>query len=132
MIEFSDDVEQRQLKGNDYEAITGTASKSAEQAARIAGVLTLWQNLDAISIGLLEMEQAIKLACYYLDEAKRLVEVSIASRELQAADNLLKWVSRNYGTDAFVFSDVLQFGPNGIKIVSSFKDYLVCLRNLAG
>ena len=40
-----------------------------------------------------------------------LVEVSIASRELQAADNLLKWVSINYGTDAFVFSDVLQFGP---------------------
>ena len=79
LIDFSDDVERRQLKGKDYEAITGTASKSAEQAARIAGVLTLWQNLDAISIDLLEMEQAITLARYYLDEAKRLVEVSIAS-----------------------------------------------------
>ena len=121
LIEFSDEVERQQLKGKDYEAITGTASKSAEQAARIAGVLTLWQNLGALNIGPFEMEQAITLARYYLDEAKRLVEVSIASRELQEADNLLKWISKNYGTDAFVFSNILQFGPNGIRDSKQLK-----------
>ena len=122
LIEFSDEIERQQLKGKDYEAITGTASKSAEQAVRMAGVLTLWQNLGALNIGPFEMEQAITLARYYLDEAKRLVEVSIASRELQEADNLLKWISKNYGTDAFVFPNVLQFGPNGIRDSKQLKN----------
>ena len=112
LITFADEVESQQLKGGEYETITGTASKSVEQAARLAGVLTLWRNLQAYVIEASEMQNSIELARYYLNEAKRLVEVSIVSRELQSAENLLKWISQIYGKDCFVFSDILQKGPN--------------------
>ena len=41
--------------------------------------------------------------------------------KLQEADNLLKWISKNYGTDPFVFSNILQFGPNGIRDSKQLK-----------
>ena len=115
LITFADEVERQQLKGGEYDAITGTASKSAEQAARLAGVLTLWRNFQTDVIDASEMQHGIELAKYYLNEAKRLVEVAIVSLDLQAADNLLKWISERHGKTCFVFSDILQNGPNAIR-----------------
>ena len=63
---FADEVERQQLKGGEYDAITGTASKSAEQAARLAGVLTLWRNFQTDVIDASEMQHGIELAKYYL------------------------------------------------------------------
>ena len=103
LITFADEVESQQLKGGEYETITGTASKSVEQAARLAGVLTLWRNLQAYVIDASEMQSSIELARYYLNEAKRLVEVCIVSRELQSAKNLLKWISKYMVKTALCF-----------------------------
>jgi hypothetical protein len=61
------------------------------------------------------MQHGIELAKYYLNEAKRLVEVAIVSFDLQAADNLLKWISERHGKTCFVFSDILQNGPHAIR-----------------
>lgn len=127
LITFADEVEHKQLKGGEYEAITGTASKSAEQAARLAGVLTLWRNFQADVVDGSEMQNGIELAKYYLNEAKRLVEVAIVSRDLQAADNLLKWISERHGKTCFVFSDILQNGPNGIRDSKRLKSLFTIL-----
>lgn len=127
LITFADEVEHQQLRGGDYEAITGTASKSAEQAARLAGVLTLWRNFQAEVIDTSEMQHGIELAKYYLDEAKRLIEVAIVSRDLQAADHLLKWISARHGKTCFAFSDILQNGPNGIRDSKRLKKLFVIL-----
>ena len=43
-ITFADDAEWEQLEGGACEAITVIASKSAEQAVKLSGVLTLWRN----------------------------------------------------------------------------------------
>ncbi len=40
LIDFADEIEMRQAPGGDLAHVTGYASKAAEQAARIAGVLT--------------------------------------------------------------------------------------------
>jgi len=127
LITFADEIERQQLKGGEYEAITGTASKSAEQAARIAGALTLWRNFQADVVDGSEMQNGIELAKYYLNEAKRLVEVAIVSRDLQAADNLLKWISERHGKNCFVFSDILQNGPNGIRDSKRLKKLFAIL-----
>lgn len=127
LIMFADEVEREQLKGGAYEAITGTASKSAEQAARLAAVLTLWRNFQADAIDVSEMQHGIELAKFYLNEAKRLVEVAIVSRDLQAADNLLKWISERHGKNCFVFSDILQNGPNGIRDSKRLKKLFAIL-----
>ena len=115
LITFADEVELLQSKGGDYEGITGTASKSAEQAARLAGVLTLWKDFHAVSVERIEMEQAIELARFYLNEAKRLVDIAIVSRELQMAEELRKWIIKNNKDGYLLLSDVIQSGPNNIR-----------------
>ena len=46
LITFADDAEWEQLEGGACEAISVIVSKSAEQAVKLAGVLTLWRDLD--------------------------------------------------------------------------------------
>lgn len=127
LIEYADDVERKQSKGSKYEAITGTASKSAEQAARLAGVLTVFSDITASQVAAETMNSAIRLARYYLDEACRLVEVAISSTEMQTADKLLKWISQNHGVQPFLFSDVLQNGPNNIRDSKRIKSLFAIL-----
>ena len=50
MAAFSDAVEQAQGAGGSLAHITGTASKVAEQACRIAGVLTLWRDINSVEV----------------------------------------------------------------------------------
>src|SRR6056297_3822680 len=50
LVQFSDAIEAAQAPGRDLAHVTGTASKAAEQAARIAGVLTLWRDLHATEV----------------------------------------------------------------------------------
>ena len=55
------------------------ASKSPGQAARIAAVLTLWEDLQAQVVNVQMMEHGITLARYDLYEAKRLSDASAIS-----------------------------------------------------
>jgi len=66
LIRFADEVERQQARGGEFEHLTGAASKAAEQAARIAGVLTLWQDLEAREVTGETMVDAIALASYHL------------------------------------------------------------------
>ncbi|MDC1339220.1 YfjI family protein, partial [Planktomarina temperata] len=70
---FSDAVEQAQGAGGSLAHITGTASKIAEQACRIAGVLTLWQDINADEVKMAEMEYGVALAKFYLSDLYRLL-----------------------------------------------------------
>ncbi len=80
-MRFFDAVERAQSPGADLAHLVGTASKTAEQAARVAGVFAPWQDLDANEVQELDMANAIELARYYLLEASRLAEVSNVSAE---------------------------------------------------
>ncbi len=84
---FSDAVEQAQGAGGSLAHITGTASKVAEQACRIAGVLTLWQDINADEVRMAEMESGVALAKFYLSEASRLASAAVVSAEIDNAEN---------------------------------------------
>ncbi len=75
---FSDDVEAKQALSGEYYEIRGWASKAAEQAARISGVLTSFANISASQVELPEMENAITLMNYYLGEAKRRSNIAVS------------------------------------------------------
>ena len=47
LVAFADEVEEAQAPGGAFAHVTGHASKAAEHAARIAGVLTAWRDLRA-------------------------------------------------------------------------------------
>ena len=95
--------------------LTGTASKSAEQAARIAGVLTLWSDLDAAQVEPAAMANAIELARYYLLEAARLAEVANVSAETDRADQLRRWLAEQWQEPEVLVRDVQNRGPKALR-----------------
>lgn len=127
LIRFSDAIELAQTKGGNLEHVTGTASKAAEQAGRIAGVLALWRDLDAIAVSAQDMADAITLAQYYLAEAARLAEAAIVSAEIDRAEKLRKWLMESWGEVDIAQAEVVQFGPYAVRDVKAAKPALALL-----
>ena len=92
LIAYYNAVEAQQAPGGDLEHVTSFASKSAEQASRIAGVLTLWRNLDAQEVSAEDMTHGIALAQFYLGEAQRLADAATISQETEQAERLRVWL----------------------------------------
>ena len=87
------------------------ASKAAEQAARIAGVLTLWRDLDALEVTARDMADAITLAQFYLSEAARLADAATVSVEIDRAEKLRNWLFTTWEHDEILPSEVVQRAP---------------------
>jgi Protein of unknown function (DUF3987) len=114
LANFHDRVERSQLPGGDMAHITGTASKAAEQATRIAGVLALWRDLDAAEVRADEMVNGIELARFYLLEARRLADAANVSAEIDRAEQLRGWLERWPEPEVLV-RDVVNRGPNALR-----------------
>jgi hypothetical protein len=108
---FSDDAEARQARGGDLAHITGAASKIAEQACRIAAVMTLWADLDALAVSLDTMADAIETAEYYLAEASRLASTATVSAAIANAEALKKWLLEKWVHPEITLREVVQSGP---------------------
>ena len=108
---YSDHVEAQQAPGGDLANVTGYASKAAEQAARIAGVLTAWGDLDAPAVSLDAMEAGIALADFYLSEARRLADAANVSEEIERADTLRKWLLERWEHPEVMPSEVVRHAP---------------------
>lgn len=111
LIAFSDHVEAGQAQGGEYAHITGYASKAAEQACRIAGVMTAWGDLDAPQVTGETMAHAIALAAFYLGEAARLSDAATVSAEIEKAEALREWLLTRWQHDEVLPRDVLRLAP---------------------
>ena len=111
LVEFADAIERAQAPGGDCAHLTGTASKVAEQAARIAGVLTLWEDLRAESVTGETMADGIELSQYYLSEALRLADAATISAAIDIAEKLRVWLLNSWPDPDVLPSDVLQRAP---------------------
>ena len=108
---FSDAVEAAQASGGEYAHITGYASKAAEQACRIAGVLTAWADLDAPEVTGGTMADAVTLAGFYLGEAARLSDAATVSAEVERAEALRQWLLTRWSHSEVLPRDVLRLAP---------------------
>jgi hypothetical protein len=115
LVAFSDAIEAAQAPGGDLVHITGAASKAAEQAARIAGVLTLWRDLQAPGVEACDMTDAIDLAQFYLIEASRLASAALVSNEIDRAEALRKWLLETWPEPEVLVRDVVRLGPNPLR-----------------
>ncbi len=79
-------------QGQPFETIKPFASKLCEQAVRIAGILTLISNADALEIPAAIMADAVALAQYYADEAVRLTDAAATDSSLKKTDQLRCWL----------------------------------------
>lgn len=112
LVAFSDSIELEQAAGGTLAHITGAASKAAEHAARIAGVLTLWRDLQAPSVDARAMEDGIEIAQFYLSEASRLASNALVSVEIDQAETLRLWLLNKWQETEILQREVVQFGPN--------------------
>jgi hypothetical protein len=115
LVVFADAIEGAQGPGGDLAHITGTASKAAEQAARIAGVLTIWRDLQAPAVGGRDMADAIELAQFYLSEASRLASAATVSAEIDRAETLRRWLLESWPEADVLVRDVVRNGPNPLR-----------------
>lgn len=115
LVRFADRTEAAQAPGGDLAHITGTASKGAEQAARIAAVLALWRDLDAPAVTAGDMADGIALAEFYLSEASRLASAATVSAEIDRAEALRRWLVESWEHPDILLRDVVRLGPNALR-----------------
>lgn len=115
LVAFSDAIEAAQAPGGKLSHITGAASKAAEQAARIAGVLTLWRDLEAPHVSRGDMADAIHLGKFYLTEASRLASAATVSAEIDRAEALRRWLLEGWSGREIMVRDVVRLGPNPLR-----------------
>lgn len=125
--EFYNMVEQEQAPGREMEQVRAYASKAAEQAARIAGVLTRWSNLDAPAVTPEAMGWGIQLAEFYLSEARRLAENGLVSEETAKTERLRKWLLEKWAYDDVIKGELLQSGPNELRDLKQLAKPLATL-----
>ena len=113
-IQYHDWVESSSGPGGELNRIVDIAAKSAEQAARIAGVLTLVEDNTAELITEQAMTSGIWLAIWYFNEALRLRDAHPVNEKLIKANALLEWLNERK-EEEIRFSSILQFGPGSTR-----------------
>ncbi|MEO0359519.1 MAG: DUF3987 domain-containing protein [Pseudomonadota bacterium] len=115
LIDFFNETERAQAEGGALAGIRGAASKASEQAARIAGVLTLYEDADAVQIEADTMVCAIALATWYLGEAQRLLDAGGITPETMAAEALRRWLVETSRADQIDVRTIVRHGPNALR-----------------
>jgi len=110
LLKAADGIERKQAPGGEFETVSAFASKTCEQACRIAGVLTLWRDENASEVSRDDMHSGLALAYYYLKEATRLIDVSSTDTDLNLADDLRVWLLAR-PSKTFLTADVQQRAP---------------------
>lgn len=111
---FFDHVEEQCGASGELRGIRDFAAKAAEQAARIAGILAIVQDLGAREIDGTTMESAIGLADWYVEEAARLQKAARTDPKLLRAQALLDWLG-GLGQREIEFRDILRLGPSATR-----------------
>jgi hypothetical protein len=126
-FKFADHVEISIGPGGDLEAIRGLANKLPEHGARIAGVLTLVDDIGAGEISHLAMAAGIQLAQHYAAEALRLHGASRIDEGLRRAQQVLDWLLSQWKERAISLPDIYQRGPNSVRDAASARSTVAIL-----
>lgn len=113
-VAYYNEIEGQMALHGPLSGIKGFASKVIEQAARIAGVITLVENPEATCITAGTLADAIILARYYCSEAVRLTQSGSISPHLKDADDLRRWLQTQTG-DLMSLRQIYQYGPKAIR-----------------
>ena len=112
-IAFYNEIERQQGNGSELEGARPFASKAAEHAARIAGIITLVEDPKATQIPSAAMDAAIELTVFYLTEHLRLTGAGRQERIDGRLRTLLAWLQS--GVKLVQKKDVLQKSPYALR-----------------
>jgi hypothetical protein len=113
-IAFSDECERKAGPRGELITIKAFAAKLAEHAARLAAVLTVYDNPDATEVSLVTMQSGIELARYYANEMLRLHGGASVAPVLRMARQLLTWWQSQEQKSIYL-SLIYQYGPSALR-----------------
>jgi hypothetical protein len=126
LTSFYDEFESAQKPGGSLEQGREWASKAAEHACRVAGVLSLVGDSDARTVKAAAMRRAVKLVRHYMSEYLRLVGTANVSVEMEQAELLRGWLITRHRTDVTV-RYIVQRGPAWIREAKKARAVLATL-----
>ena len=118
-VQLHDAVEREMRPGGRFAGVKAWASKTPEQAARIAGVLALVADSNAAEIDADTLGRAAELALWHLGEAARLAGTAELSPEVRDAEALLGWCHET-GRALLYSTAALHKGPARIRERDTF------------
>lgn len=127
---FADEMEQELSEEGLSSGVRGLRNKVPEMALRIAGILAVLDDLQEISVEVLE--RGITLATFFLSEAKRLYAASMTSAEIARAGKLLRWLLEK-GASEISLRDIQTLGPSVLReaaivraTVATLEEHKLC------
>jgi len=109
--DYHDEIERQLNPLGDYETVRDFAAKSAENAARIAGCLHVFEGVQG-AISHENMQRATTLARWYLREALRVMDVLDEPQAWMDARLLDSWLAKEGYSPV---PDVLHLGPGPLR-----------------
>jgi Protein of unknown function (DUF3987) len=113
---FYNECELQVGPGGDLEEVKGFVGKIAEQAARLAANLALFEQgvkLEVIDADI--MERAIILARFYLSEAARMIGVAPVDQVVTEAHLLSNWLRDKWPENLISLAAAGRFAPNQLR-----------------
>jgi hypothetical protein len=116
LIDFYNEVEAQLSRGGKYERIRGFATRSIENATRLAGVISLFDDIQTQEVSLHAAQSARRLMDFYLDEFSFLLNLGKTEKDSSQAGQLGAWMARQYGPNGIGHDkDVSQFAPSAFR-----------------
>lgn len=112
-VEYHDEVEIRLAVGGDYADVRDVASKSADNAARLAALFHIFEYGGGGAIGLEAMEAGCMVAAWHLQESRRFFGEIAVPVEMADAMRVIRWaveVGRTQG-GTVATRDLQRLGP---------------------
>ncbi|MBK7252197.1 MAG: DUF3987 domain-containing protein [Gammaproteobacteria bacterium] len=124
-VKAHDVIEAAMRPGGQFETVKAWASKTPEQILRIAGVLTVLESREALSmdgciVDVQTIGRAAEIGLWHLHEALRLRGAAEVSPEVRNAEALLAWCHET-GREILHSSAALRLGPSRIRERSTFR-----------
>ena len=113
-VAFHDRIEAAMAQDAELEYLRDVAGKAAENALRIAAVLTVIESPGASIIKPEEMAAGCELMTWYVSEALRLSGMHRQPPAIRAAIKLHEWLKAKRKTEV-TRSEVMQFGPAPVR-----------------
>jgi len=114
-IVFYNEVEIQQGDNGRYHPIRGFASKVAEHALRLAGILAVVQDYYVETISISIINSAIQIMRFYVEENLRLAVGGSLSGELSLAEKVLDYVIKHHDQGLFCLIDIYQNGVPSVR-----------------
>ncbi|MBW8458642.1 MAG: DUF3987 domain-containing protein [Thiobacillus sp.] len=126
-VAFHDAIESELASGGELYDVRDVASKSADNAARLAALFQIFEHGMGGAVGLECFESASRIAAWHLNESRRFFGELALPAELADAARLDTWLveyCKREGTHLVPIAKLQQFGPGGLRSKATIETAL--------